>query len=89
MNEFGNCKNSVGLKPYWVILLKGIKILLISLNNKKNTLNCYQMIIEAALKLSSVAKEAVEFLKQKKVAAKTLEPNFCHAKIISFQSCKR
>lgn len=36
--------------------------------------------IEAALKLSSVAQEAVNFLKQEKVVAKTLEPNFCHAK---------
>lgn len=40
--------------------------------------------IEAALKLSSVAKEAVDFLKQDKVTAKTLEPNFCHAKLYLF-----
>lgn len=36
--------------------------------------------IEASLKLNSVAQEAVNFLKQDKVIAKTLEPNFCHAK---------
>ncbi len=36
--------------------------------------------IEASLKLSSVALEVVNFLKQNKVIAKTLEPNFCHAK---------
>jgi len=36
--------------------------------------------IEAALNLSRLAKEAVDFLKQDKVKAKTLEPNFCHAK---------
>lgn len=36
--------------------------------------------VEAALILSQWAKEAVEFLKQNKVEAKTLEPNFCHAK---------
>lgn len=36
--------------------------------------------IEAALKLSTLAKEAVAFLKQQNVEAKTLEPNFCHAK---------
>lgn len=36
--------------------------------------------IEAALSLNKYAKEAVEFLKQDKVIAKTLEPNFCHAK---------
>jgi len=40
--------------------------------------------IEAALSLSSVAKEAVEFLKQQKVEVKTLEPNFCHAKVYLF-----
>ena len=40
--------------------------------------------IEAALKLSALAKEAVEFLKQGKVSAKTLEPDFCHAKIYLF-----
>jgi len=37
--------------------------------------------IEAALKLSTLAKEAVEFLKQETVELKTLEPNFCHAKV--------
>ena len=36
--------------------------------------------IEAALKLNTLSKEAVHFLKQDKIAAKTLEPNFCHAK---------
>jgi superfamily II DNA/RNA helicase len=36
--------------------------------------------IEAALKLNSLSREAVRFLKQDKVIAKTLEPNFCHAK---------
>lgn len=40
--------------------------------------------IEASLKLSSVAQEAVNFLKQDKVIAKTLEPNFCHAKSYLF-----
>lgn len=42
--------------------------------------------IEAALKLSSLSKEAVSFLKQDKVKAKTLEPNFCHAKVYIFES---
>ncbi len=36
--------------------------------------------IDASLKLSKVAQEAVEFLELDKVNAKTLEPNFCHAK---------
>ncbi len=37
--------------------------------------------IEASLKLSKVAQEAVAFLELEKVYAKTLEPNFCHAKV--------
>lgn len=36
--------------------------------------------IDASLKLSKVAQEAVAFLELDKVNAKTLEPNFCHAK---------
>lgn len=36
--------------------------------------------IDASLKLSKVAQEAVAFLELDKVIAKTLEPNFCHAK---------
>lgn len=40
--------------------------------------------IEASLKLSSLAQEAVKFLKQDKLIAKTLEPNFCHAKSYLF-----
>lgn len=42
--------------------------------------------VEAAVKLSQLAKEAVDFLKQDKVAAKTLEPNFCHAKLYLFKA---
>ncbi|KAB1062109.1 helicase-related protein [Salibacter halophilus] len=44
--------------------------------------------IEAALKLKSVSKECVKFLKQDKVSAKTLEPNFCHAKNYLFNPAK-
>ncbi len=36
--------------------------------------------IDASLKLSKAAEEAVAFLELDKVVAKTLEPNFCHAK---------
>lgn len=36
--------------------------------------------IDASLRLSQVAREAVAFLELDKVEAKTLEPNFCHAK---------
>ncbi|MCX5805631.1 MAG: helicase-related protein [Proteobacteria bacterium] len=42
--------------------------------------------IEASLKLSQLAKEAVSFLELEKVAAKTLEPNFCHAKAYLFKN---
>ena len=44
--------------------------------------------IEAALKLNSLSREAVRFLKQDKVVAKTLEPNFCHAKNYLFSPAK-
>ena len=37
--------------------------------------------LEKALKLKSLAKEAVDFLKLDKVSLRTLEPNFCHAKV--------
>ena len=40
--------------------------------------------IEAALKLNKLSQEAVSFLKQNHVIAKTLEPNFCHAKCFLF-----
>lgn len=44
--------------------------------------------IEAALNLSLLAQEAVIFLRQDKVKAKTLEPNFCHAKCYLFEPLK-
>ena len=37
--------------------------------------------IEASLALNQLAREAVAFLELDKVQAKTLEPNFCHAKV--------
>jgi DNA or RNA helicases of superfamily II len=43
------------------------------------------LTVDGALALSKIAQEAVAFLKQDKVLAKTLEPNFCHAKIYLFQ----
>lgn len=45
--------------------------------------------IEAALKLNSVSQECVKFLKQEKVIAKTLEPNFCHAKSYLFNPSEK
>ncbi|MDR2065441.1 MAG: phospholipase D-like domain-containing protein [Prevotellaceae bacterium] len=41
--------------------------------------------VEAALRLSNIAREAVDFLKLDKVKTKTLEPNFCHAKLYLFK----
>ena len=41
--------------------------------------------IDASLKLSKLAKEAVAFLELDKVKAKTLEPNFCHAKVYLYK----
>ncbi|MEA5542978.1 helicase-related protein [Limnoraphis robusta Tam1] len=46
------------------------------------------LTIKAALNLSRLAQEAVIFLRQDKVTAKTLEPNFCHAKCYLFEPSK-
>jgi len=48
-----------------------------------------EISIEASLKLSAVAKEAVAFLNLEKVSAKTLEPNFCHAKVYLYKHNNR
>ena len=56
-------------------------------NHTINLLN-ENISIESSLKLKAVAKEAVNFLKQSKVEAKTLEPNFCHAKVYVFNTKK-
>lgn len=40
--------------------------------------------VDNAFKLVAQSKKAVEFLRQDKVIAKTLEPNFCHAKCYLF-----
>ena len=44
--------------------------------------------VDAAFRLSKVAKDAVAFLRQKNVIAKTLEPNFCHAKAYIYSDAK-
>lgn len=44
-----------------------------------------EITIDASLKLTKVAREAVAFLELEKVTAKTLEPNFCHAKSYLYQ----
>lgn len=55
-----------------------------SIDNRPLDLLNENISIEASLKLSSLSKEAVSFLQQDKVIAKTLEPNFCHAKSYLF-----
>ncbi|MDR0515956.1 MAG: phospholipase D-like domain-containing protein [Fibromonadaceae bacterium] len=42
--------------------------------------------IEKVLKLKKDSKRAVEFLEKEKVNFKTLEPNFCHAKVFLYKS---
>jgi ERCC4-related helicase len=55
--------------------------------NKNRTLDLLneEINITASLKLNKIAQEAVRFLELEKVNAKTLEPNFCHAKVYLFQ----
>ncbi len=55
-------------------------------DNASRTLNLLNenITVEASLKLNKLAREAVSFLRQDKVEAKTLEPNFCHAKAYLF-----
>jgi len=65
-----------------IVHTENVKVRAIDLLNDNIT-------IDAALKLSSLAKEAVSFLKQKKVEVKTLEPNFCHAKAYVFESASQ
>lgn len=52
-------------------------------NNKDRALDLLneEINIDASLCLNNIAKEAVAFLELEKVEAKTLEPNFCHAKV--------
>lgn len=56
-------------------------------NIKDRTLDLLNenITVDAALKLNKLSQEAVKFLKQENVSAKTLEPNFCHAKTYLFQ----
>lgn len=55
-----------------------------SLDNRPLDLLNENISIEASLKLNKISQQAVKFLKQDKVSAKTLEPNFCHAKSYVF-----
>ena len=42
--------------------------------------------VDAALRLSQLAQDAVAFLKQENVKVHTVEPNFCHAKTMLFRA---
>lgn len=44
-----------------------------------------ELSVEGALQLSALAKEAVAFLSLDKTHIRTLEPNFCHAKLFVFE----
>jgi len=44
--------------------------------------------IKTSLRLKKLAYEAITFLQQSKVQTKTLEPNFCHAKVYIFDDKK-
>ncbi len=52
-------------------------------NRTINLLN-ENVTVDSAFELVKLSREAVEFLKQDKLLAKTLEPNFCHAKCYLF-----
>ncbi len=54
-------------------------------NHTINLLN-QNIGIEDVLRLNKLSREAVKFLKQKNIKAKTLEPNFCHAKAYLFDA---
>ena len=69
-------------------LLLGDIVNVSSIDDRPLDLLNENITVEASLKLNSLAKEAVQFLKQDKVVAKTLEPNFCHAKCYLFNPTK-
>jgi len=76
-------KTNEQIKKYRMVL--GDIVNVDSINDRPLDLLNENITIEAALKLNSTAQEAVDFLKQDKVIAKTLEPNFCHAKAYIFK----
>ncbi|MFH5884699.1 helicase-related protein [Halalkalibaculum sp. DA3122] len=57
-------------------------------NGKEQALDLLNenITVNSALQLHQLAREAVSFLKQDDVFAKTLEPNFCHAKVYIYRS---
>lgn len=76
--------NEVNNKIEEFKLVLGDIVNLDSIENRPLDLLNENITIEASLKLNRVSQQAVDFLKQDKVLAKTLEPNFCHAKSYVF-----
>ena len=76
--------NQVNEKVSHFRLVLGDIVNVDSIENRPLDLLNENITIEAALKLNKLARESVDFLLQDKVEAKTLEPNFCHAKSFLF-----
>lgn len=59
--------------------------------NRNRALNLLNdnISIEGSLQLNKLSREAVAFLELEKVQAKTLEPNFCHAKVYVYKNTKK
>ncbi len=81
--------NSVNEKIQEFNLVLGDIVSVDVLENRSLDLLNENITIEAALKLNSLSQECVKFLKQDKVIAKTLEPNFCHAKVYLFNPSEK
>jgi hypothetical protein len=76
--------NQVNAKIAHFRLVLGDIVNMDSIEHRPLDLLNENITIEAALKLSKLARESVDFLLQDKIEAKTLEPNFCHAKTFLF-----
>ncbi|MBK9509765.1 MAG: hypothetical protein IPO04_09960 [Cytophagaceae bacterium] len=65
-------------------------ILLLVLSQKIKSIDLLNQNIDykTAMRLTAWARESAKFLKQSKVECKTLEPNFCHAKLYLTKSDK-
>ena len=81
--------NQVNEKVTHYRLVLGDIVNVDSINDRPLDLLNENITIEAALQLTKLARESVEFLLQDKVDAKTLEPNFCHAKSFLFHPQNR
>ena len=59
--------------------------------NRNRALNLLNdnISVEGSLQLNKLSMEAVAFLELEKVQAKTLEPNFCHAKVYVYKNAEK